>query len=1269
MAFNIAGAQSIPLTILGGLVTEMAPTALPEGCSPDNKEMMYLPGSAYSRSAFQKVFENPFPTGGPNNFVPTVVYGKSLVTTSGDIKNLFFDSNGILWVEDWTNSPGTYTKLFAATPGSQCTSVTAFGREYIAISDGLHGTWPPLQYDGTNLDRLTQDGPGAPPTVTSLALPPVQMASSGNTLSRSNNLVTATTQTPHGLQVGYQAQISNIPDSNSTTVNQINSGSPGVVGGDWQFVGNQFRTQFEPITTILGQMTTQGFGFSIPSGATILGVVVSAYLVSQFATSSSLAEVALWYNGAQLGTAKSPGTAFTTANTQHSYGSAGDQWGTTLTPAIINSPTFGYSMAVATDTSRVFIGETFQITVYYTLSGSGTVAFVQSIVINNETSPGLALVTTTEPHGLAPEEFVSIVGVEPGVVANITSAQWSSGTTTITTETSHNLQPGSVVQIVGVTTSTGGTTFSFNGTFTVLSVPSPDEFTYLQAPITATDPDVINSTTSTGSVQITWPIPDNTPTPTYFEVVSCPSSTTFYVQVDYADGTWTTGTVGFIWEGTFYVTDVVSPTVFVYRQYGPNGATSAVGTVTPFGQSAPGLHLCQVLFLDRQGGITAPSPPTTFIANGGQYVSVSNIPIGPSNIVARILAFTGAQPNVPGILPPFFYLAVPAQLEGQVISTATQIDDNTTTTALLDFSDDSLFGAAAEGGALSVTGNNLVNQIVLDGALAFGYFQSRLSTIGQRATVQELLNLGFEGGASSLTPTQPLGWTGSGGTLVTGLTGFGKALSGGSYSQSGYLDAYGNPIFDGNITYAARALVQGTGNVTFTLSSTSTSFSATATLAASSTAAYVQANFALPTPEAIPSDFTITVAPTTATVDEISFFDSTNPYLDNQAFMSYTNNPAGFDGVSGNGQPTEDTHKIMGFSIIRSTPYAITQDPSGRVHEILVNPTSEPSGWEWKEIQANCGSLSAFAITHSQADDETASSGDDWSAWASETGAALFDGAQVHKVSQEIQPNWNPGTSKYPWMAANTEINMGAATLISALCDPVDRMLYFFVPVGTATAPSAIYPLSFRELNSAYAIANSPPIHVSLGGKLVVTDNTRKWTIWDRPMNGAARMYRNNTGTLTTVFFGGNGQTPGAAAGYGNVYTLNPAQLTDSDYGQISPYYVTFYGPDAEKAQALQLTALRKLLAYVTPYISGVGQVTYTVLCDSPSNPWPLTVTRTLTANPTFAHEFAGCQALGSKMALKIASSPITGTDNSFNLQWLNFYYRNAHLAIRGAAQ
>ena len=113
--------------------------------------------------------------------------------------------------------------------------------------------------------------------------------------------------------------------------------------------------------------------------------------------------------------------------TPESYGGAADLWGAALTPAIVNDPTFGFAVSINADSVRVFLYGPFTVTVYYTLSGSGTVAIIQSIVVDNEVAPGLALVTTTEPHGLAPEEYVSIVGVEPGTVANIASAQWVTG--------------------------------------------------------------------------------------------------------------------------------------------------------------------------------------------------------------------------------------------------------------------------------------------------------------------------------------------------------------------------------------------------------------------------------------------------------------------------------------------------------------------------------------------------------------------------------------------------------------------------------------------------------------------------------------------------------------------------------------------------------------------------------------------------------------------------------------------------------------------------
>ena len=507
--------------------------------------------------------------------------------------------------------------------------------------------------------------------------------------------------------------------------------------------------------------------------------------------------------------------------------------GLRLLPPRLSTAQFWFCHLVTCDSIRVFLNPTYTVQVYYTLSGSGTVAIVQSIVINNEVNPGLALVTTVNPHGLAPNEFVSIVGVEPATVASIASAEWVAGTTTLTTATSHNLTPGSVIQVASVTTSTMSTSFSFNGTFTILTVPGPNQVTYYQVPITYTDPDIIDATASTGNITVSWPIPDNTPTPTYFEVQSCPTPTTFYVQVSYSDGTWTTGTVGYIWEGTFYVTTVIDANDFIYYQPGPNGATTAVGTVTPFGQAAPGVHLVRQSFLTRQGFLTKPSPWVKVVMNGGQYVQVDQLAIGPSNITARVIEFTGA------LGAQFFYLPVAPQAQGIVVGTSTQVDDNTSTSVLLDFSDNSLYA----GLCTSIPGNNTPAQITLDGALGFAAFESYLETWGQRNIVTNLLNMDFAGGTqpTSSEPDIPTGWTSVsvGGTdysLVPSRVGSALEVTVAGpviFIQGGYEDVDGAPILTENTQYTYRAWVKatlGTETLTAQISSASTAFSSDAIL-------------------------------------------------------------------------------------------------------------------------------------------------------------------------------------------------------------------------------------------------------------------------------------------------------------------------------------------------------------------------------------------------------------------------------------------------------
>ena len=458
------------------------------------------------------------------------------------------------------------------------------------------------------------------------------------------------------------------------------------------------------------------------------------------------------------------------------------------------------------------------------------------------------------------------------------------------------------------------------------------------------------------------------------------------------------------------------------------------------------------------------------------------------------------------------------------------------------------------------------------------------------------------------------------------------------------------------------AYLVGAGTLTATISSASTGFTATAVITYVATGWY-EVNFNAETPDNIPPDLLFS-AQGNYTAGELFLIDLETPFTETIINGSYINNPEGVDGVSGQWGPEDDPSKVMDLGILRDTLYIVTQAPSGRLHETTGSGVTEPSGWQVNEVASDCGILSAISLTHSQADDTTASGGDDWMAWPTEGGAVIFGGGMPEKISQEIQPNWYDPTK------SNTaiQINMNAALTVWGLNDPVQRLLMFGVPIGTATAPNKIYVLNYRNLGSASAIAGSPPFHPSFSGKLIATDNSRKWAPWNLPMNGAVRMYRTNGAALTLVMLGGNGQAYGSAAGHGNVYTMNPALKTDEDYGLVQPYYTTYFFLDPEKAQALQLKGLRILLAYLKAYIQGTGQVTASYYPDSLQNLWPLTTTRALT-NVFFDREMGGGQCTGDRIAIKIASSPITGTDNSFVLTRLTAFIKDAKMLIRGAAK
>ena len=56
---NAAGAVDLSLDLFGSLDTELAPSDLPEGVSPANVDVAYLPGSVFTRPSRKAVFPAP----------------------------------------------------------------------------------------------------------------------------------------------------------------------------------------------------------------------------------------------------------------------------------------------------------------------------------------------------------------------------------------------------------------------------------------------------------------------------------------------------------------------------------------------------------------------------------------------------------------------------------------------------------------------------------------------------------------------------------------------------------------------------------------------------------------------------------------------------------------------------------------------------------------------------------------------------------------------------------------------------------------------------------------------------------------------------------------------------------------------------------------------------------------------------------------------------------------------------------------------------------
>ncbi len=615
--------------------------------------------------------------------------------------------------------------------------------------------------------------------------------------------------------------------------------------------------------------------------------------------------------------------------------------------------------------------------------------------------------------------------------------------------------------------------------------------------------------------------------------------------------------------GTYLISSAPTPTTFTYANPGATmtsggDGTTAGGSATLQPQVSPGIHQLSVIFETRQGYLTAPSAPVNWSTGGGRRAAIANIPVGPANVIARILAFTGANGAS------FFYVGsnVPQ-------STAMRIADNTTTSWTVDFSDAALLAGTNVDG--------LFSQVVLSACAGAIDYSSRVFWWGERNRVDNFVNLSFDGGFDPTTST-PLGWTadstyGSGGAEEASIVnwGFAYRISGpaptgptlrGMITQSAFQDSDGVPILAPSTSYsvrlrAAKGSSLGPSSLMVEIFSASQGQLALATVSNTQLAANYQefiVPFSAAMPAVIPGDAVLRVygdfqdQPGLGEfiyVDDIEIFPTAQPFNVSQVRGSGAENPESFDALTGvltvaesNGQAVRAAFKLREqLYFVKERSLYVTQDDG----------TNEPDRWTISEVSRSVGTPSVNGVDV----------GEDWAVIAGRDGVYIFGGSEPVKISQEIQPTWD----QINWLYGHT---------IWIRVDTRNKRVLVGVPLGpSATFPNTILMMDYRGLASGDEIASASPIHFSsITKKLFCFGNARKWSPWQIGANSGALIERQDG---SAQMFLGN------SAANGRIYELSEAQFSD-DGAAIDSYYTTSYFVPSEVEDSLQFRSHQKAI-------------------------------------------------------------------------------------------
>lgn len=1163
----------------------------------------------------------------------------------GNIKTVALDALGDFWVEDVTNSPGTLVPLSSieGVPANSYVSAQNINsRYYMAISDLRQGVYPPQQY--TDLpswsDRVSQVGPGAPPnfqaTLTSSGTAPITAYS-------------------------YSAGILTLTAANSFTAGEV------VIivapGGD-------------PLAPISGQAFN------------VLGTGLSG-------TQFEIAETAVTGSGASTAT----------ATAQYTYPIVASPNGITQ---IASQPTVqtGFdSILWSAGPGSSSAGNV--ITIYYAeqnLFPNGqdaalTQAFQQGLYpvyvyvsgTNLAQANGTWLVTGvgigTPPGASAKRYFFTYSIAQTGNQQLGGGANSQPGRYQMTIATLTTALPLPGVQVGDQVTLSGNGVSAWNATWSILVALNSGTYSISQTAMTA------------GVATYTWQLQGATSSPPVtgqlVTVTGCLNGNVNGISVfnvtdaeisgvtGTTSGTFTVGgfaqnlnfsaqaeTAQAQTSGTKFLIDP-GPLAVGSNSANPIYGNSGGGYITIIGSTVvtiqPGTRRGVVFFITRNGYYTKPSPYLQFtVTQNSNYILVSNIPVGPPEVIARGLAFTEAgQNDAPGAS--YYTLPNPVQFVYNGVtytSSSLFINDNTTTTAKVTFTDFALL----EGEEIDIQGNDLFNMIELGDAAWCGHYAQRSVWGRVRTQVPNFVNMSFDGGYNPNPggAIAPLGWSivaGSAGlagsTLlnspiygnsyyIQNTTGITQAVLGQIY-QSAYQDQSLISIIQPNTTYSVRVTVRTPSSATAGslyiflqrydpvngFGQVYGQYILPCSSMTSSMATYSGTLLTIPFTGQIPSDLVLAVyaeaLPNNGDIeiDRITVYPTIQPTDLSGVYLSYRDNPEAIDGVTARiATDNVNQQPANGAFLMHGRYYILKENSMGFISD---SPNQEPSNWNpYEEVSNVAGACGIFAYDF----------GEEWAIMANQSGLFAFNGGAPTPIQLEVPALWG-------------SINWSAAQCMVVRNDFPNRRIYIACPMSTPnqflplepvnvnpTANNVVIMLNWMGIPTIEGLMTSEGMHVTIMGKLTTLDMRRKYSPWTiaTPYMGFIK----RSELFSEMAFCAGDQSS-------QISTLGSITLGADNGVPFLSTYMTYGFVDSKKAESNPMFGFwNKRFVLWDLLLNGNGNLTCKFFQNTPSAPYPFTVPGGINLIPVAPNDYLGkLDVYGMRLFVQLSSF---GAGNWFQL-------------------